>query len=374
MRNRLAIAVCMSAALSSIAWASSLAIERSPLKPEPNSLFFRAIDTGSGTATLTIVTGASANDRTVMIYDGGHWNDDSLIREELKHYLGRRRMIDLLIISHSDSDHLGAADTILNEWTVKKGVRTGWERHDMNRTGPKKGSYWVYRDALAKSVRDKGTEDFVIGSGSPAHGESWDLGDARLTFLSGFASLPSGWNVGVPPSHSKFESKARNGVSIVVRVDYAGRAILLPGDAVGRLDDQPWSQILGTEKFLLDNKSQRQIRADVLLVPHHGADNASSLPFIQEVAPSWVLFSSGVEHSHPKFNTFRRYESIGIAAERMLRTDRGDQKGRPTEWSGNWDGSCRDVHGDDGISILIRKTNGAIVVDQDPAADPQKGC
>ena len=33
------------------------------------------------------------------------------------------------------------------------------------------------------------------------------LGDATITFLSGFGALPDGWDVGIPPSHGKYESK-----------------------------------------------------------------------------------------------------------------------------------------------------------------------
>lgn len=349
--------------LSAAAWAD----ERSPLTPEPHSLFLRVIDTGSGTATLTIISGAPGTHRKVMIYDAGHWNDDALLIDELKHYLGQRKTINVMVISHSDSDHLGGADTVLKYWKVRKNVRTGWE-------GNRPGTYWAFRRALEDSVADNGTEDFVIGNGSPAHGETWALGDAQITFLSGFAALPAGWDVGVPPSNEdRFESKSRNAVSIVVRLTYGDRAILFGGDAVGRTDKAPWSQNLGTEKYLLDHSAERPIAADIILAPHHGADNASALPFITAVNPSWVIFSAGVHHKHPKFNTFRRYERIGVPVSQILRTDRGDEKGRADEWWGDWDDSCRDGHGDDGISILIPK-GGAITVDQDPPADPALGC
>lgn len=339
---------------------------RSPVRPEPNSLFLRVIDTGSGTATLTIVTGASNSDRKVMIYDGGHWNDDPLMIDELKHYLGRKRVIDVLIISHSDSDHLGAADSVLEHWKIRKSVRNGWER------GPDVGTYWNYREALEESVSTNETEDFVM-DGTPALGDTWALGDAQIPFLSGFAELPAGWDVGVPPSNSRYDSKARNAVSIVVRLNYGDRAILLPGDAVGRVDDAPPDQLLATERFLVENSAQRPLRADILLAPHHGADNASSSAFIAAVQPDWVIFSAGSLHGHPKFKTFKRYEQAGVLVAQMLRTDRGDVQ-HEAEWWGDWDANCQDAHGDDGISILIRETDGEIVVDQDPVEDTNQGC
>ena len=301
-----------------------------------------------------------------MIYDAGHWNDDSLLIDELTHYLGQRKTIDVMVISHSDSDHLGGADTVLKYWNVRKSVRTGWE-------SSRPGTYWAFRRELETSVAEKGTEDWVIGSGTPAHGETWELGEANIVFLSGFAALPAGWDVGVPPGHSNFESKARNAVSIVLRPTHGERAILFGGDAVGRTDGAEWSENLATEKYLLDNSVQRPVAADIVLAPHHGADNASSLPFIQAVNPSWVIFSAGVHHGHPKFNTFRRYDHIGVPGSQILRTDRGDEKGREDEWWGDWDDSCRDGHGDDGISILISQS-ADITVDQDPVDDPALGC
>lgn len=338
---------------------------RSPLMPEPNSLFLRVIDTGSGTMTLTIVTGGSNSDRKVMIYDGGHWDDDRRIIKELNHYLGRRKIIDVMIISHSDSDHLGVADSVLKYWKVRKSVRSGWEAN-------RPDTYWDYRHALEDSVRDNGTEDFVM-DGAPDLGDTWALGDAEITFLSGFKDLPIDWDVGVAPGSERFESKARNAVSIVVRVDYGQRAILLPGDAVGRMDGEDPDQLLGTEKFLVENDAQRPLRADILLAPHHGADNASSSPFIAAVHPQWVIFSAGEKHGHPKFETFRRYEQSGVPVDQILRTDRGDKR-NPSEWWGDWDPNCKDGHSDDGISILIHKADGQIIVDQDPPADADKGC
>ena len=105
------------------------------------------------------------------------------------------------------------------------GCRRATVRWESNRPG----TYWAFRRELETSVTEKGTQDFIIAGGSPALGESWDLGDAQITFLSGFAALPAGWDVGVSPSSDKFESKSRNAVSIVVRLTYDGRAILFGG-------------------------------------------------------------------------------------------------------------------------------------------------
>ena len=45
---------------------------------------------------------------------------------------------------------------------------------------------------------------------------------------------------------------------------------------------------------MVDNSGSVPIAADVLIAPHHGADNGSSTTFIQTVNPTHVIFPSGM--------------------------------------------------------------------------------
>jgi len=330
-------------------------------------VFLRVIDTGSGTATITVVTGNTEDDKHYMIHDVGHWNDDTRILNEVRTYLHQTNQvfdeIDLMIVGHSDSDHLGAADTILSNHEVNEVVRTGWERPSTNQ------SYKHFRDALAVAVTN-GTTDVSLASTTLQHGtHQWTLGSATVTFLSGFSEPPVSWDVGVPrnTNNATWKSKARNSISLVVRLDFSTRSIMFTSDAVGRKDGADWNEVIATEKFLLDTHFPAVLKADILFAPHHGADNGSSLPFIRVVDPEWVIFSAGSGHGHPKLDTYRRYRHIGVQRENMFRTDRGDmfdlsslasseKNKRRLEWWADGDSSCRDGHGDDGISILIRES------------------
>ena len=354
------------------------------LEPELNSVFLRVIDTGSGTATFTVVTGNTNSDKHYMIHDVGHWNDETRVLNEIRDYLNKPNQvfdaIDLMIVGHSDSDHLGAADTILSSHQVNEVVRTGWERPSSI------NSYRDFRDALAIAVNN-GTRDVSLANVTLQHGtHRWALGDATVTFLSGFSEPPLSWDVGVPrnPNNSTWKSKARNSISIVVRLDFGTRSILYTSDAVGRKDGENWNQIIATEKFLVNTHSPSLLQADILFAPHHGADNASSLPFITAVNPEWVIFSAGNAHGHPKLDAYRRYRHIGVQRTNMFRTDRGDmfdlftlsdkeRNKRMLEWWADGDSSCRDRRGDDGISILIRQ-NGKVLIEQDPPDNPNMGC
>ena len=149
-------------------------------------------------------------------------------------------------------------------------------------------------------------------------------------------------------------SYKRNAVSIIIRLEYAGKSILFAGDAVGREVDGPvlLRDCIATEKFVVDNAAQVPIESDVLIAPHHGANNASSDCFIDEVDPEYVIFSAGHAHHHPREKTAQRYIDNGVSVSNMFRTDLGDNEG-DTEWSHGAAGG--DGPGDDHVEIIINQ-------------------
>ena len=63
-----------------------------------------------------------------------------------------------------------------------------------------------------------------------------------------------------------------------------------------------------------------KLRAQVLLVPHHGSTTSSSPGFVAEVNPDIALIAAGYRNrfGHPKDDVLDRYREIG---SRILRTD-----------------------------------------------------
>jgi competence protein ComEC len=57
-----------------------------------------------------------------------------------------------------------------------------------------------------------------------------------------------------------------------------------------------------------------QLRADVLLVPHHGSKTSSTESFIEAVQPRWALFQMGYRnrYGHPAPQVLQRYVQRGI--------------------------------------------------------------
>lgn len=75
-----------------------------------------------------------------------------------------------------------------------------------------------------------------------------------------------------------------NNQSIVARVEFAGRSILLPGDL----------EASGVEEWI---QSGAPLRSDVALLPHHGLDNGQIERFLDVCAPSIALVSNGVRYA-----------------------------------------------------------------------------
>ena len=106
------------------------------------------------------------------------------------------------------------------------------------------------------------------------------------------------------------------------------------------------------------------IAADVLIAPHHGADNGSSRCFIQAVDPDFVIFSAGHQYRHPRDATAQRYLNapVSIPPANIFRTDRGDDETEADHWepTGTISG-CSDGRGDDDVMIVLRD-NGSVSV------------
>ena len=197
--------------------------------------------------------------------------------------------VDMMVVTHEDTDHLGGALTVLEALEVQ---------------------------ALASSLpRGHALHALVPARGRCAAGAAWEWDGVRFEFLH----PPPGW-----------EGARRNNQSCVLRVQADGASMLLTGD-IER----------AAESILVDAK------ADVLLVPHHGSRTSSTEAFIAAVAPRWAVVAAGYRNrfGHPAREVLERYERAGV---RVLRTDRdgavsvflrrdslelsGERLGRPRYW------------------------------------------
>jgi len=332
--------------IGSLALLACLVASRLPgiahgLPIEPDAVFVRVVDTGPGLATITRLPGGYA-----MIYDTGHWNQQQLVKTRFEEVLPAGSTVDLLVLSHNDADHISATDEVFDLYNVKRVLWLGLDREPgANLVAAQE----AIRDATASGT----TTEINLSRAEFPQGGTYRLGESFVSFVSGFNPVPAGWDI-------INQSERRNAGSIVIRVQFAGRAILFAGDLIGRHIGDPPDTTLAGEDEVLRNVPVVPIWADVLIAPHHGADNGSSTAFIEAVHPSWVIFSAGHEHAHPRAATAERYLTEGVSEARILRTDLGDDEG-VSEWSAGRVLHLTDGVGDDDVEILLRPTGEVLV-------------
>lgn len=216
------------------------------------------------------------------------------------HHRGHRR-IDLLIASHRHPDHIGGMATLLRQMDVD----VLW----LTRQPPTQSQG---RDAPALVAAEQGLIDLAHRRGtlvSVPHTRS--LQGVLLTVLGPRAVLQPGMMVA---DAGRDRAAARpgwpeNDNSLVLRLQYAGRTVLLTGDIEGR-----------AERALLRQYPPAALAADVMKVAHHGSRTSSSDAWLDGVRPRWAICSLGL---HNRFG-FPHATVLGRYAERQipfLRTD-----------------------------------------------------
>jgi competence protein ComEC len=240
-----------------------------PVRPPEGSFELTAVDVGQGTAVLVRTA------RHLLVYDTGpQTSPEADAGERVLLPLLRARgehVVDLLLLSHRDTDHVGGAASLLAGIPVR---------------------------ASSSSLAD----GHPLRARLPAHrrcdaGQRWAWDGVQFELL-----------------HPVAEDHARplkpNALSCVLHVSAAdGRRALLAGD------------IEADQEAALVARAGPALRADVLLVPHHGSKTSSTADFIDAVAPGWALVQAGYRSrfGHPAPEVLARYTARGVE---VLRSDR----------------------------------------------------
>ena len=313
-----------------------------------DELYVRVVDTGGGLCTVTAAPGRNGGPPAYMIYDAGHWNGEDCVNA-VRELVPEGRKITLFVVSHSDGDHLGQADEILKLYAAETFLRTGFERTT--------NSWRNWKEAVTSQVT-AGARDINLSAETVKPGTKLPLGGATVTFIAGWPD----WTM-----TNLSSSERRNAISIVLRLEYAGRSVLFTGDTVGRRTTDDDAACKDAEKVMVERAAEIPLRADVMIAPHHGGNNGSASCFIEAVQPSAVIFSAGHDdHEHPTTGAAGRYLAAGVAIDNIFRTDRGDDEdGETNSARSEWDHlrrpGCRDGRGDDDVEIIIR-SNGRSTV------------
>ncbi|RZL33501.1 MAG: DNA internalization-related competence protein ComEC/Rec2, partial [Rubrivivax sp.] len=235
-----------------------------PAVPRPPAGEFELLapDIGQGNAVLIRTAGHVLLFDTGPVYAPGQDAGERVLLPLLRS-LGERRL-DMLMLSHRDSDHVGGAATLMKSLDVRE-LRSSLEPgHPLLRDGP-------------PELRCEA-------------GQGWTWDGVRFDVLH---PLASHYEAGLKP----------NDLSCVLRITAAsGRRALLAGD----LEAEQERQLA---------KREPDLRADVLLVPHHGSKTSSSAELLAAVKPAVALVQAGYRSrfGHPAPPVLARYQAAGIA-------------------------------------------------------------
>jgi competence protein ComEC len=215
-----------------------------------DQLRMTVLSVGPGLATVIELP-----DGQTVLYDAGTSLPSDAGRTVLAPFLSERgiRHLDRVYLSHSNIDHFSGLPTILDQVTTGAVmVNACFEA----KSGPRSPSRHLL-DLLAA----RGQKVEVLDSSR----STWEFGGATFELFSPIGDCDL--------------SLSDNDTSTVLRLSFAGRSVLLPGDIQER-----------TQRGLLD---RGELRADVLVLPHHGSVRKSTAQFIRAVGPSAAIRSSG---------------------------------------------------------------------------------
>jgi competence protein ComEC len=226
-----------------------------PARPAPGVFEVMAIDVGQGSALLVRTAGHS------LLFDAGpRYGSDSDAGERvvvpLLRALGERP--DAVVISHKDSDHAGGAEAVRAVWPQARWLSS----FD---TDPA-------RRCLA--------------------GQSWTWDGVRFDMLH-----PN-------PDHYRADGSAAlssNAMSCTLRISAGEQSAWLSGD-------------LDAERETRLSLAQPELRATLLIAPHHGSKSSSSPVLLNTLRPQTVLVQSGYRNrfGHPAPEVLARYRERGM--------------------------------------------------------------
>ena len=201
------------------------------------------------------------------------------------------REIDVMILTHPDSDHIGYAQSILENYSVGFVYRPDYVHTS--------ALYKNLESALeAGSVPYRAPEVTYTENGVIA--ETFSIGKTEITFLSPGCSA-----TGYTSSGNTNEN------SIAFRMTYGERSFLFTGDICECNEED----MLGASYITADGRSiPSPLDCDFLKVAHHGAETATSQSFLDAATPQYALISAGENktYNHPRQVTLDKLDAMGI--------------------------------------------------------------
>ncbi len=243
------------------------------------------LDVGKGNAAHVTFP-----DGTQMMIDGGGFGGSDfdpgeaiiapyLLSEGITH-------LDVLVLSHPHADHVGGLPFLARRF----GPTAFWSNHAPS-------SYFKYQELLAVARKRNMVQPTLADLYSPR-----SFGPAKVQVLAPPVGFMSGQT-------EKAVQRRHNDNSLVLKIVMGRWAFLFPGDLMSD----------GEADLVL--RQGDELRAGILLAPHHGGSTSLTTDFLEAVRPEYVVFSAGriYDYELPTLQAVNRAEKAGAG---IFRTDR----------------------------------------------------
>jgi len=206
-----------------------------------------------------------------ILIDGGP--DDSVLEKLENKMPFWDRTIDLIILTHSDKDHVFGLIEVLKNYEVENILWTGVQ-----------GKSLLFERWL-EAIEKEGAKIWIAKQGLNIEMSTYQ----NINILYPFESL-----------ENRIVSNI-NDSSVVVMLNTGAEKILFTGDISKR-----------AEGLLVEEEVS--LRANILKVAHHGSKTSSSEKFLEAVKPNLAIISVGRDNSfgHPAPEVLARLEEFGI--------------------------------------------------------------
>jgi len=218
-------------------------------EPDGSPLRVTVLSVGHG-----LCIAGTVPDGPAWMYDAGTTRPGDLARGTVRRFLDHRRFrsLDLLFISHADFDHFSAVPGLLARGPVGRVLSNPYLRPSSQGRPA--------AEELLKILTQRDREPQSL-----ARGDTFDLGPRTAARVL--------W----PPRGLATPLLVNDG-SLVIKIEHEGTSLLLTGD-IG-----PAAQtVLRTDP---------DIRADVLIMPHHGSTTGDPEAFLKAVGASVIVISA----------------------------------------------------------------------------------
>lgn len=276
---------------------------------------------------------------TTMLIDGGRGHTYSNWGPLLSKLLGRRRKIDLLVVTHIDADHIGGILSMLEHSDRDFDIGRIWfngraqVEAALNPDAGREEFGVAQADELSRAIVSAALSWNTETDGGPIHSElgepAFDVGHFRMTVLTPtrakLGSMASVWakatsealaeetqtpkgleGLGTSPIDvavllsvaDENDNSRPNGSSMSFLVEAFGRVLLLAGDA--------HPNDLAKAVAVRRNTDGLPLKVDIFKLSHHGARKNTTRELLGHVTADVYAISTNGRHGHPDGSTLAK--------------------------------------------------------------------